>query len=379
MIISSFYPVVGGAQRQTQRESRSLIARGWSVQVLTRRHTPYLNTRGLSRTDVVDGISLTRLYSRGSLKIGALLYMLNGLWHLLRRGRRGLYHARDVGAQGWLAVIARHLLRGRCIVTLYSGRAGYEERLSSGLARWQFRRLLRLADKVVVVSSEVEEMVRELGVPERRVVQISNSIDTSYFRPAQPEEKVASRKVLQLPPDKVIALCVGRLEAVKGLDILLQAWAMLPATQRDGALLVMVGDGRQRDVLLSMTQSMGLQQSVMFAGEQRAVRDYYWAADAFLLPSRTEGLSLSLIEAMACGLPAVASDVGGALDVVENDENGLLFKSEDQVELVERLVLMMKMAHRWPQMGARARQTATDYADLGATVRRWGDLYRELA
>ena len=105
---------------------------------------------------------------------------------------------------------------------------------------------------------------------------------------------MATREGLGLPADKIITLFVGRLVPVKGLDILLRAWALMPPIVRVGALLVLVGDGEEREPVLGMIHSSGLESSVILAGEQRAVRDYYWAADIFALPSRSEGHSLAL-------------------------------------------------------------------------------------
>ena len=382
-LVSGFYPGIAGEERQTQWDSKALIERGWSVRVLTRRHHPYHHGHRqlgeLSPHEVVDGISLTRLYSRGTFKIGSILFVLNGLWHLMRRGRHGIYHARDIGAPGWLAVVAAYLLGGRSIIKLRTGRYGYEKRLSSRVARWLFLRLLRLANRVVPVNSEVEEMVRDLGIPERGVVRIPNAVDINHFCPAPAEGKPTTRQRLGLPTDKTVVLYVGRLMPVKGLDVLVGAWALLPEDVRVGALLVLVGDGEERESLLRTIQSLGLQGSVLLVAEQEAIRDYYRAADIFVLPSRTEGLSVSLIEAMACGLPVVASNVGGALDVVKEGGNGVLFESENHQELAQKLDFILQMGARRAELGMRARQTVTAYADLDTVAQRLGDLYRELS
>jgi glycosyltransferase involved in cell wall biosynthesis len=89
-------------------------------------------------------------------------------------------------------------------------------------------------------------------------------------------------------------------------------------------------------------------------------------------------MSNSMVEAMACGLPVVASNVGGALDLVEEDGNGLLFESEDQRDLAQKLGSILELRNRWPDMGARARQTATTYADLDSVVPRLIEPYLEL-
>lgn len=228
-IIPTFHPVLGGAEVQVKVLSKAFIANGRPVRVVTRRHG-YPHSRDLPGSDVVEGIPVTRVYSRGVGKLGALLYMLGSFWQLLRHGRGAIYHAHDIGSAGWIAVIASRLLGGRSVIKLRSGRYGYEKRLSSGLARWLFSRLLHLADKVVVVNREVEQLVTELGVPSGQVVLIPNGVDTDYFCPPSAEEKLASRERLELPADKTLVIFVGRLVPVKGLDVLLRAWALLPDT-----------------------------------------------------------------------------------------------------------------------------------------------------
>lgn len=377
MIIANFYPGIGGAERQAQRLSKALIARGWPVRVLTRQHSPAL-PQGLPASDVVDGIPVIRLYSRGAIKIGSLLFVLGGLWHLLRHGSRGIYHAHDIGAPSWLALVARYLLGGRCIIKLRTGCYRYEKRCSSRVARWQFCALLRLADRVVVVSREVERFVCNLGIPAARVIRIPNSVDTSLFYPISAEERIATRKQLGLPTEKTIVLYVGVLKPIKGTDILLRAWALLPVDIRTEALLLLVGDGAERANLLRMITSLRLHESVFLAGMQQAVRDYYWAADIFVLPSRTEGLSNALVEAMACGLPVIASNVGGTLDVVEEGQNGVLFEAENHHQLAQKLASMIAMQERWVQIGALARQRVKAYADLDMAVDRLHQLYNQL-
>ena len=303
---------------------------------------------------------------------------MGSLWQLLRHGRGGIYHAHDIGADAWVAVIASRLFGGHSIIKLRTGVWGYEERLRSRLARWLFLRLLRLSDKVVVVNNEVERLVMDLGVSPEQVVLIPNCVDTDYFRPPSAEEKAAKRESIDVAAGKTLALYVGRLEPVKGVDVLVRAWEQLPQAVRSGTLMLLVGDGTEREKLLQMIRSLGLQESVVVAGEKQNVRDYYWAADVFVLPSRTEGLSGALNEAMACGLPVIASNVGGTPDIVKEHENGVLFESEDHDELTRQITTMWELKSKWPEMGACARTTVTEYADLRVIVNRLNAVYVEL-
>lgn len=378
MIVPSFYPLLGGSEVQVKMVSKLLAAKGWSIRVLTRRHG-YLLPEGLPAKDEVDGVALTRVFSRGSERIARLLFILNGLLYLMRKGRHSIYHAHDVGSAGWLAVLARYLFGGRCIVTLRSGRQVYERRVSTWLGRLEFRTLLRLVDRVLVVNSQVETFVQCLGVSPERVIQIPNGVDTSFFSPAQPERKATTRRQLGLPVDKTICLYIGRLAQVKGVDILIRSWALLPDDVRARSLLVIVGGGTERDVLEEMIDRLGVQKSTLMAGPHQEVRAYYRASDIFVLPSRSEGLSNALSEAMACGMPAVASEVGGAIDLINRDVNSLLFEPENHRDLAEKLTSVIRTPLRWVDMGKRARKTVIACVELQSTVDRIDETYSQLA
>jgi len=268
MLIANFYPGIGGAERQAQMVSEAMIARNWSVQVITRRHS-FSHSRGLSADDEINGIRIIRLFSRGGSKLGSAIYMLSTLWHLSRHGRNGIYHAHDIGSVGWVAVIARYLLGGRCVIKLRTGRLYYTKQFSSRLWRWHFSALLRLADQIIVVNREVERLVKELGIPGQKVIHISNTVDTHIFNPASSEEKLGARLRLGIPIDRTIVLYVGRLMPVKGVDVLLDAWSLLPLDVRHKAQLVVVGDGADHGKLQTMVRTFGIQDSVLFTGASR--------------------------------------------------------------------------------------------------------------
>jgi glycosyltransferase involved in cell wall biosynthesis len=378
MITAHFYPVLAGEERQTQWEAKALIDAGQPVTVITRLQSDRL-PKNLPGSEVIDNTPVVRIASPGG-KIASLFFLLGGFIHLLRHGRGGIYHSRSEGAPGWLAVIAGYLLGGRSIIKLRSGRPAFEGRVSgSPINRWQFVTMLRLAHRVTVVNGEVQQFIRSLGIRPERVLLIPNFVDTKLFQPHTPEEKTAKRKELGLSLEKTIVVFVGRVVWVKGLDVLLQAWAALSENVRKETLLVIVGDGAERQNLEKLSESLGIQDSILMVGMKEGVRDYYQAADMFVLPSRSEGMSTSLTEAMACGLPVIASSVGAAPDVVRDGENGILFQSENHQELAQKLAALFEQRDRWDEMGKRARETVTAYGDVSVTLKQVLQLYEELS
>jgi glycosyltransferase involved in cell wall biosynthesis len=224
----------------------------------------------------------------------------------------------------------------------------------------------------------MKDLLTNIGIPSAKVVHIPNSVNTEQYRPPTLEEKLMARTQLRLPAKHKVVLYVGRLEWVKGVDILLRAWAMLPAAHSINVQLIIVGNGRARTELSALAALLDVDANVRFVGLQNNVRDWYWGADIFALPSRSEGLSNALIEAMACGLPVVASKVGGTPDVVEEGSNGLMCEAEDDHQLARKLASIIEMQDRWDEMGALGRQTIESFAGSSEVVEKLDRLYRQM-
>ncbi|MGU3495157.1 glycosyltransferase [Xanthobacteraceae bacterium A53D] len=172
------------------------------------------------------------------------------------------------------------------------------------------RRIARLIDRfvsphVVAVSDNVAEAMREL-MPRSSVRVIRNAVDTDRFMPA---DRTAARAALGLPPDVPVVGAAGRLEEVKGQDVLLRAMVRVIG-HLPSAHLVLAGDGSKRAELEALAAELGLAGRVTFLGYRSDMETVFPAFDICVLPSRAEGLPLSVLEAQACGIPMVASDVG---------------------------------------------------------------------
>ena len=176
-----------------------------------------------------------------------------------------------------------------------------------------------------------------------------NSVDLSRYRPPSPAERADVRRELNVPLDVPVVITVARMDHVKGLDILVEAWPSV-VRQTPSAHLIIVGDGSLRDDLVSRVASHGLMESVHFLGYRTDVPRILHAADILALPSRSEGLPLAGLEALASGLPVVAHAVGGVPDLVVDGENGRLVPprpetlAEALIELVSDGALRERLA-----------------------------------
>lgn len=375
MITSSFYPHLGGGEQQALRLSQKLIQRGWNVRVITRRHNPqypYLP----SAFEQHQGVPVHRVFSPGPGKIGSLLFMLSSLVFLALRGRKGIYHAHGIGAPATIAVWAARLFGDMSLVKLRTGVEVYRNVRQSGFSRG-FAFMLRGADYLIAVNREVGEELRAWGVSSKRIGELPNAIDTDQFMPC--EDKEAARLCLFPSANgwrkKTWFLYVGRLSPAKGVDVLLSAWAKLPLQICDESLLLIVGDGAEKASLMAQCKQLGVDSSVKFLGRREEVFDFYQAADVVVLPSRWEGLSNVMLEAMACGLPVICTAVGGAVDWLENKKNGVLVPSEDVYAMRHAMLWVTENRDSWHRLGKSARETVVDSLSMDVVIKRLERLY----
>jgi glycosyltransferase involved in cell wall biosynthesis len=193
--------------------------------------------------------------------------------------------------------------------------------------------------------------------PPERTIAIRNGVSLTDFTPS-PSAYSGIREKLGLKADEFVLLCAARLSHEKGFDVLLQAMAEI---LRSGipANLIIAGDGPLREELREQAKSLKLDGHVFFVGFQRDVRPYLHTASAFILTSRKEGLPLSILEAMACGLPCIVTDVGGNAEAVLDGHNGRVIVPESPEAVVSAVRDLADHPEERVQMGFRARARAS--------------------
>jgi L-malate glycosyltransferase len=214
------------------------------------------------------------------------------------------------------------------------------------------------------------------GFRGNRISVILNGIEVDNYRPCDAQGRQTIRERLGLPVNANIIVHVARHHPVKDQATLLQGFANV---QHPNSLLVMVGDGPLRGDLEGLAQELGISSRVRFVGIQSNVRDWLAAADVFALTSVSEAASLTVLEAMATGLPVVVSNVGGNPEMVTHEKEGLLFPRGDRVacgEALTRLLVDRPLAER---LGQAARERVLNEYRLEQTVEAYAQLYRKLA
>lgn len=212
-------------------------------------------------------------------------------------------------------------------------------------------RCCRYASSITGVHSGITDYFRDhMGVPADRLRVVSNGVPTFT---TDTEKRLRTRAALGVEESTFVCLYVGRLEAVKSLHTLLNAAARLRKSARRKMRVFLAGNGSERDALESLSQSQDLEGMVTFLGERSDVQDLLNMADAFVMTSRTEGLPMALIEAMAAGLPCVATAVGG-IPTVLADNAGILVPPESPEAVAEALARLARDELLCRQLGERA-------------------------
>ena len=236
--------------------------------------------------------------------------------------------------------------------------------------------LLMKSDGFISVGSTITREFLSVGVPSKAVHEIHYGLDVTYFIPPCRSEKMVLRKQLGLSDTKKkYFMYTGRLARGKGLEYLLNVWREL-VCDYENIHLLLIGSGQGysvscEDYLRSFVKRTLLEAKVTFTGNVVEVRKYLQAGDFFLLPSESEGLPLSLLEAMACGLPCIATNVGGILDIIQHNVSGILVPYGDPESLGNGMRRLLEHKEVADKLGRNARKTIEERFNLDREVEQY--------
>ena len=285
---------------------------------------------------------------------------LRRLVHIFRDGQFDVVHTHNTLAHFYGAFAAR-LAGVPVVVNTQHGRGCGQ----SWKAKLQFRMANRLTDRVVGVSEDAAELCRQDDARSAdRTVALLNGVDLDRFE-------------YRGPANQRTAISVARLSPEKDFATLLRATWILIKDNPDFRLKI-VGDGGERQKLEQLSEELNLTNHVEFLGERSDVSQLLPQAGFFVSSSRTEGISLTLLEAMAVGLPVVATRVGGNPEIVVEGKTGRLVQPQSPEALALAMRDLLKDQEGWPVFGELARQRVEQHFNVRNMVRQYEDLYREL-
>jgi glycosyltransferase involved in cell wall biosynthesis len=211
-------------------------------------------------------------------------------------------------------------------------------------------------------------------VPPAAIESIANGVDLELYEPYR--DKLTMRRRIQLP-DRNTIIYTGRLSPEKGFDVLVRSFAHL--VQSLPCQLLIIADGPEQESVVKLITEHNLDGLVVLISRVEEVASYLKASDLFVLPSRFEGLSNALLEAMSCGLPVISTRVGGSRDIIDDGVNGLLVAVEatDQLrDAMERVLCDRQLA---VALGANARAAVEARHDMRRIANAYCALYRDLS
>ncbi len=411
LVAFMFSPEVGGAEVRAEKQARLLQTAGHEVMIVTLRHS-----KDWKRIETLNSLPIVRIgggiYRRnGRLRIGRIghvpldIAMFLKLWRL--RHQYDVLHCLQLSPLAAVATLVGKLAHKPVIICIPSTGPGKKQQESdamlmadtltdtsflkieygdivegdidflprSAVGGRSILNFLRKSDAYYqILSCRSHSYLTSRGFSAEHIVHIPNGIDIEKFKPD------AERRPDPTRPERDI-LCVARLQYSKGIDLLLHAWGRMmhaPAEWRAHLKprLHLVGEGTLQSQLERIAQELSIQDSVEFLGLRRDVIDLLQQAWGFALPSRWEGMPNALLEAMACGLPSVATRVSGSEDIIIDGVNGLLVEPEQPAELALALRRIIEDADVARRLGQEGRETVISHYQLSTIIEECEILYR---
>ncbi len=318
-----------------------------------------------------EGFVVTELGRRPGLD----LKVAGRLRAAVRRHGIALLHAHQYTPFCY-AALSRRLSAIPPILFTEHGRHYPDERKTKRV--WANRWLLKPTDRVSAVGRFVKQaLIDNEGIAENRVEVVYNGIDPDAFPPADDASRADARRLIGVEDDIPLVMQVARFHPVKDHNTAVRAFARVVEDIPD-ARLCLVGDGAERPATEALAAELGIHDHVLFLGARNDVDKLLPGADVFLLSSLSEGVSVTLLESMATGLPIVATDVGGNGEVVTHDETGLLSPRGNDKALAENLITLLNAPDKRRMFGRAGRSRLLETFTQDRMHRQYADLYRRM-
>ena len=379
MVTGAYWPELSGGGLQCRTMIRALGDRA-RCRVFTT-----CTDRSLPAESVVEGTPVTRVY----VDLAAPLTKWRAAWSTLlffvaHSGSFEIVHLHGVSRKSILITLLARLFGKRLVITIHTAGSDEPEGVKA-LGPLAYRCYSR-ADQFIAISEQIAANYRAAGLPPDRLAIAPNGVDTDRFRPASEAQRADARRAIGgLPPDIPWVLFVGFFSRDKGPDVLFEAWLRSQVAAPGSSALLFVGatesayyevDATIARDIKAEAERRGVSHLVAFTGEMADVERAYRAADVLVMPSTREAFGMVLIEAMASGLPVIATQIAGVTDtIVGARENGVLVPARDVDALAAALADLVSDGEERRRMGERGRERAVAGYGLEASARRWLAIY----
>jgi glycosyltransferase involved in cell wall biosynthesis len=365
--IRYFYPFIGGTEKQALALAAQLVKKGVTVTIVTSRFESKW-----SQQEVMDGVKVIRLFSPRIKIAGALFFLASLTWYLIKkRNHYSQIHTFQIGYTSSLSILMGILLNKPSLLKLASsGRGGDLQRARKTLWGRVFLFMAKKASRIIMVSKTVEQELMAERVNPEKLCRISNGVNLKSYD--KEKNKVLARKTLKIPDRKTV-IYTGRLSPEKGIDFLLRCFSKV--AQSTSCQLIIIAEGPEKKHIMKRIDQLALSHAIRVLPRVDEIAPYLKAADLFVLPSQFEGLSNSLLEAMACGLPVISTKVGGSIDIIENRVNGLLVEYGDEDGLSQAISQVLGDSDLAVNLGNHARETVEEKQDIDRIAEQYSKVY----
>lgn len=297
---------------------------------------------------------------------------LANLVKLIRKEKINLVHSHEFFTNFYGSVAAR--ITGIPMIGTIHGKGYFTEKKSRIIA---YKAAIKLCTRMIAVSEDLRSyLIRELNLRKsNKIMTIYNGIDLKKYRTLTPDREL--RRKLSIPEEAVIAGTVGSLFKVKGIEYLLEAVKEVIG-EFPKFRLVIAGEGHEGENLKRLAFSLGIQDYVLFLGFRDDIPQLLNMFDFYVCSSISEGMSLSILEAMAVARPVVATDVGGNPELVTQGDNGFLLPARDPHALAEMMKTLIRANDLRVKMGIKGKEKAQRYFSLETMIENYQNLYDEL-
>jgi L-malate glycosyltransferase len=242
--------------------------------------------------------------------------------------------------------------------------------------RFLDKRVFDKAQVIISVNANIKDELEKIyKIKKKKIVTIYNGVNSKIFFPMKNKDKI--RKELELNSQDFVVLYVGRLDARKNVELLIRTMSRL---KKENIITLIVGKGSKGDALKKLSKSLGLGARLKFVGH---VKDsdlvkIYNTADVFVLPSVYEGMPLTVLEAMACGVPTIASNFPGVENIIQNHENGIILERTSAECLAEKIMHLYKESKVRGNMSIQCIKLINENFSLDKAVEKTINIYQSL-
>ncbi len=372
MIIDRYIPIWGGAENQLRQLIPHLKDLGCDIVVLTRRWD-----KSMKKYELIDNVPVHRMGFPGEHILATISYLWGLVCYTLcNRKTIDIIHTHGAVALGAVGRILGWLNHKPNVAKVASANRipAFEKNIFCKAVLAIFKR----SDAIICLSAEINNQLNRIKVSSHRIQRINNAVNGKKFAPYPKDKYELFRTQRGLNITDPVILFSGNFRAIKGLDVLIDAWPKIYKSYPEAHLFIL-GSSKYKsntieEQIFKKVKEGGIP-NLHFEGDAANPEDYLGIADILVLPSRMEGMSNTLLEAMASGLATVSSNIGGVADIVNNKETGLLVPAENINETASAITSLLNNPILRRKIGQKAHELVFRNFTFKNTAKQYYSLY----